>query len=203
MRLLISVLLLAATSWPLSVSHQNIVPRFIHPSSATPGHSQHSDFTSPLEKDPQGSNCVYKDKRVLQYLRDMIRLCRRFHRPDLADEYQDAWEFAATVIYGPLPARKPPSGHYVQPEPKPVNTLWRRQMLAKPYRKIALRFTEVIDGTTIEYEQLVCGHRVMAGIEISGEPPARRRRCSECAREAEAKKKPTSASIANDKAVQA
>jgi hypothetical protein len=146
---------------------------------------------------------VDKDKRVLQYLREMIKLSRRFHRPDLVDEYQEVWEFAATIVYGPLPARKPNRGHFVQPEPKPVNTAYRRQMMGKPYRKISLRFTEVIDGVTIEYEQLACGHRVMAGIEIPGQPPAQRRRCSECAREAEAKKQPTSVPAEKAKAVRA
>lgn len=140
-----------------------------------------------------------QDRRVLHYLSDMIELCRRFHRPDLVTEYQEAWEFAATVIYGPLPARKPNRGYYVQPDPQPVNTAYRRQMLAKPYRKISLRFSEVIDGVTIEYEQLACGHRVMAGVEIPGEPPAQRRRCAECAREAEAKKQPSSAEVVQRK----
>jgi hypothetical protein len=146
---------------------------------------------------------VEKDKRVLRYLRDMINLCRRFHRPDLVSEYSDAWEFAASTIYGPLPARKTNRGHYVQPEPKPVNTVWRKQMLAKPYRKISLRFSEVVDGVTVEYEQLACGHRILAGIPIPGEPTAQRRRCSECAREAEAKKQPASVPTEKAKAVRA
>ena len=128
-------------------------------------------------------------QHVLDYLRDMVELCRNEHRPDLEHEYAEAWSLAASKVFGPLPPRPPCKGHYVAapaklgPPPK-----WKQELLAKPLRKIVRRFTE-LDGTLrSEYEQLECGHRVMAGIAMPGDPPARRRRCSECAHEATDKK---------------
>jgi hypothetical protein len=138
-------------------------------------------------------------QHVLSYLRDMIELCRNAHRPDLEYEYQDAWYLVACRIYGPLPPRPPCKGHYVSapvvtgPPPK-----WKRDMLSKPLRKIVRRFTELDKGFRSEYEQLECGHRIMALIEIPGSSPARRRRCGECAREA-LSKKPVAAEVAPSK----
>lgn len=123
-------------------------------------------------------------KAVLQYLQEMIELCRKFHRQDLVDNYTDAWELAALKIYGPLPERLPARGYYAQPTPKqaPDAPPWKREMLAKPYRKIVARFSVVEDGLSIDYEQLECGHRLLAGIDPPGSPQAKRRRCDECAR---------------------
>ncbi len=138
-------------------------------------------------------------KRVLAYLRDMIELCRGLHRHDLEREYQQAWETAASTIYGALPPRPSCQGYYepnlavasAQPTPK-----WKLEMLAKPYRKIVRRFTEQRkEEPPTEYELLDCGHRLYAGIDLPGSPPARRRRCSKCAREnAESKKSVASVS---------
>lgn len=122
-------------------------------------------------------------KAVLSYLQNMIELSRKFHRQDMVDFYTDAWELAAVKIYGPLPARLPARGYYAQPTPKPAAPApqWKQQMLAKPFRKIVARFTAVEDGLSISYEQLECGHRVLAGIDPPDSPQAQRRRCSECA----------------------
>ena len=123
-------------------------------------------------------------RAVLSYLKDMIELCRGLHRHDLVEQYSDAWEFAAQKIYGPLPARLPARGYYAQPTSKPSAPApgWKKQMLAKPLRKIVARFTAVEDGLSIDYEQLECGHRLIATIDPPDSPQAQRRRCSECAR---------------------
>jgi len=119
-------------------------------------------------------------KKILAYLRDMIDLSRQLHRPDMVDLYCDAWEVAATQIYGALPPRKPNIGHYVA-EPKPTTPpVWRHMMLAKPFRKIIAR-----DGDT---EILECGHRIWNFADIPGSPPAKRRRCGDCARANETRK---------------
>ncbi len=139
----------------------------------------------------QESTC--SGKAVLAYLQDMVALTRGLHRPDLAEQYQAAWEEAALAIYGPLPPRKPATGHYVVPEPTPAPPpLWKRRMLAKPFRKIIRRFPAMEDGITIDYEQLECGHTVIAGIDLPG-TQAQRRRCAECAQLSEAKKPVASA----------
>jgi len=125
---------------------------------------------------------------VLDYLRDMVELCRNLHRPDLEHEYADAWNLAAEKIYGALPPRPPCKGRYAAPPVKAgPPPQWRQDLLAKPYRKIVRRLTEMDGRYKSEYEQLECGHRVMAGIDLPGTSPAKRRRCSECAHEAQAK----------------
>jgi len=133
-------------------------------------------------------------QQVLDYLRNMVELCRQAHRPDLEHEYAEAWCLAATKIFGPLPPRAVCQGHYVAPpvassRPAPQ---WKKDMLAKPYRKIVRRLTELNGTLRSEYEQLECGHRMVAGIDMPGDPPAKRRRCSECAFEATTGKKPVS-----------
>ncbi len=134
-------------------------------------------------------------KRVLNYLNDMIEVCRRAHRPDLAGEYEDAWELAAGAIYGPLPAR-PKNRVFYAAAPKPAGPppRWRTEMLAKPYRRISRR----VDN----YEVLECGHLVLAIADLPGAPPAKRRRCGQCA-QTSAKKPIASIRPARGKAVTA
>lgn len=179
---------LVAIPRPLTEAVPFIVLRTNQHPTALPVQSAFILTATPL--DP-GRTCVEEpSRRVLLYLRDMMDLCRNFHRPDLLDEYSEAWEFAATRIYGPLPARKPNQGYYPAPivEPK-TPTIWRQQMAAKPYRKIVRRFSSIEAGLTIDYEQLACGHRVTAKIALPDELEATRRRCSQCAREEAADKK--------------
>ena len=139
-------------------------------------------------------------QHVLDYLRDMVELCRNAHRPDLEHEYAEAWNLAASRIYGALPPRPPCKGHYVATPVKAGPTpKWKQQLLAKPYRKIVRRFTELDGDSRCEYEQLECGHRMTAGLDMPGDPPAKRRRCADCAREANNKKPVAAESPASKK----
>lgn len=121
---------------------------------------------------------------VLKYLQDMRDLCKSFHRPDLEREYIDAWELAATTIYGPLPPRKPMRSAYTQwaTEEKPATMPgWKREMLAKPFRQVIGR-----DGM---YEILSCGHRLFHTPNPES-PNPRRRRCGDCVQEQAASETP-------------
>jgi hypothetical protein len=141
------------------------------------------------------SDTAEDGKRVLAYFRDMMDFCQQFHRQDLVDEYSDAWEFAASKIFGPLPPRKTTQGFYVQ-EPKPTTPPgWKVELYSRPYRRIAARFSRIFKGREIRYERLECGHEVMAPVGYS--IPAKRRRCRACGREVlEAKKQPASVAAA-------
>lgn len=184
LRLVVSVLLFSSVL-PLKASNfqlpnPTVCQAFCKSSTSFPFDPRRREFMPVPEGDPQ---------HVLSYLRDMIELCRNAHRPDIEHEYQDAWRLAAAQIYGPLPPRAACKGHYVSapvvagPPPK-----WKRDMLSKPYRKIVRRFTELDGSLRSEYEQLECGHRIMALMELPGASPAKRRRCGECAHEAQNKK---------------
>lgn len=138
-------------------------------------------------------------KRVLAYLKDMIELSRNSRRQDMVWLYEDAWEVAASTIFGPLPPRResvmPP-----RPEPEPkARTFGQVEMVSKPFRKIVARFTAIEGDLQIDYEQLACGHRVMAKVDLPGDPQARRRRCAQCAREAASDKKHPSSVICPSK----
>ncbi|MBZ5532578.1 MAG: hypothetical protein LAO20_14190 [Acidobacteriia bacterium] len=133
--------------------------------------------------------CARRAKRVLDYLRDMMDVCRGFHRHDLLREYQDAWEVAAVAIYGALPPRKPIAANfaYVSLAPK-APTFWRQQMLDSPLKKIVGRFHEErrdrrLGMVATDYEMLECGHRVTAGVHLPDSPPAKRRHCSQCSKQ--------------------
>jgi hypothetical protein len=142
------------------------------------------------------------DKAVLKYLREMIGVCRRFNRRELVWEYQHAWEFAATIIYGPLPPRPDYStGHH----PSTVATQFPSGFTRPekmPLRKIVKRFTRPYRSWEIRYETLECAHILMApaGYSVS----VKSRRCPHCAIAAAlAKKKPSSAAAPRSKAVSA
>jgi hypothetical protein len=127
-------------------------------------------------------------RRVLNYLSDMMEMCRRLHRSDIESEYREAWEVTAQAIYGDLPPRvnqgagiAPPSS---EPKPKTLPT-YRKQMLEKPFRKIIARIDD--------FEVLECGHRFWVPLH---DESAKRRRCADCAM---ARKKPEGVS-ASEKA---
>jgi len=136
-------------------------------------------------------------KSVLSYLRDMVERCHKAHRLDLETDYQDAWELAASAIYGPLPRRLqslaiPPTPGEIIPRPL---TPGQREAIQRPWRKIIAR-----DG---DDEILECGHRVWYAVQVPGSPAARRRRCKECAAVEEAKKPAAAVSDKKAKAVRA
>lgn len=123
-------------------------------------------------------------RSVLTYLADMIEYCRRLHRHELEAEYRDAWETAASSVYGPLPPRRISQQLYTPPCVLQVKEVprYRQLMLAKPLRKIVAR--------TEEHEVLECGHMIWQPVSIPGAAIAKRRRCPDCAKEAAANKKP-------------
>lgn len=144
-------------------------------------------LTTPL--DPLRSACMYdpaRGKNVLAYLRDMMELCRSLHRHELVEEYSDAWELAATRVYGALPPRKPIKGHINPEQPKTKATpAWKSDILARPYRKVIAH-----DGDS---DILECGHRTWHTDYPESSHPPKRRRCRDCSYEVAQKKQPASA----------
>lgn len=143
-----------------------------------------------------------KDKRVLKYLRDMIKVCRYNNRRWLRMEYERAWEFASQIIYGSLPQPEDFStGHH----PSTVATQLPegfRPSGRMPLRKIVKKFTQRYNTWEIEYETLECAHilTVAPGYRIT----PKSRRCPHCAIAAIAKKKkPAGVNVARNKAVSA
>lgn len=117
-------------------------------------------------------------RRVLDYLRDMIEFCQRAHRDDLERDYREAWETAASNIYGQLPPRPGIKVFYAPQTPRRRQTRWRAEMLAKPYRKVSRRFGDHL--------MLECGHLIWSPAH-DDDPPAKRRRCPECAKQVRGK----------------
>jgi hypothetical protein len=144
-------------------------------------------------------------KHVLSYLRQMERVSKQFKRRDMVWYYQEAWEFVARRIYGALPPRADLShGLAFDPDqpPLPLPTSGPRpELKQQPLRKIVKLVTRPYRTWELTYEQLECGHELLASAGYS--VPAKRRRCPDCAREAMAKKKkPASAdAVAKSKAV--
>jgi len=148
------------------------------------------------------------DKSVLKYLRDMITYCRRRNDRETRWYYEQAWEFAAAMVYGPLPARPQfniKGLNLPADSPEQVATPWlpgsirmaRREM---PLRTIVKRFTRNYNNFDYQYETLECYHILLAPVGYS--VPAKSRRCPHCAVAAMvAKKKPARADAAKAKAV--
>lgn len=128
-------------------------------------------------------------KSVLSYLRDMVEICRHSHRPDIARDYEDAWQTAVTHIYGKLPRRPEHRSHYVETPRPAAPPLWRIKMLSKPFRRIIGR---TLDEDGIHVELLECGHS-RHYYPVEGETQPERRRCSACAVQVTTKKQPASA----------
>jgi hypothetical protein len=150
--------------------------------------------------DQQRARGHRRDKNALKYLREMISICRRHHRRDLMWQYESAWEFASTIVYGPLPPREQDlSGCSFQPynPPMPAPAPGPRPAIKEqPLRTIVSRFTRPYRTWMLEYETLECGHTLLAPVGYS--IPAKRRRCAECARLAKAQtKKPTASAKEN------
>jgi hypothetical protein len=129
-------------------------------------------------------------KSVIAYLQEMIKICCRHHRHELEREYLQSLELVTDAVYGPLPPRPLPKPVAYVPEEKLPTPGWKRDMMAKPYRKIVARFSERDPDPRYsfvmhEYERLECGHVVSATPDLPDSPPAKRRRCSDCRREAE------------------
>jgi hypothetical protein len=145
-----------------------------------------------------------RDDSILKYLRKMIRFCRDSQRRDMVWYYQEAWEFASSKIYGPLPPRKQDLlGTFYQPDNPSVPEGFRPTLRQQPLRKI-VKINEHPHGfTTALWEMLECGH------ELARYPgycnPVKSRRCIYCAFVAAekrvAKKLPSSVAIAKVKAV--
>ena len=138
-----------------------------------------------------------KDKRVLKYLREMIRICRHSNRRWVRMEYERAWEFAVQVIYGPLPVREDFStGDRPDSIVSRVPAGFRSQHPLRewPLRKIVKRFSREWNHNTFKYETLECAHivQVPPGYNI----PVKSRRCAACLAETLAKKKKPAASVA-------
>lgn len=133
------------------------------------------------------------DKSILQYLRQQIARCRQLGHREARWYYQAGFEFAATLVYGPLPARPdytlPGSNLLAGQErhPQQVETQtpegWRdlfpQRFRRYPLRKIVKRFSVPWRGDVHSYETLECAHIVLmpAGYSV----PAESRRCVHCA----------------------
>lgn len=116
-------------------------------------------------------------RSVLDYLRDMVDLCRGLHRSDLERDYRDAWARVALAIYGQLPTQRwKPSIQYAPPEPR-KKTVGQIESLLSPSRKVI--------GRDDMEDILECGHRVWNVTYENG--PAKRRRCKACFRESQKK----------------
>lgn len=120
------------------------------------------------------------DKRVLKYLREMIRVSRNLRRRDMAWYYEEAWEFSARKIYGALPPRKEDLlGTFYRPANPAVPDSFRPRASQRPMRRI-VKLNEHPHGcTTMKWEMLECGHELMCTPGYS--VPAKKRRCIYCA----------------------
>lgn len=125
----------------------------------------------------------FKDKSVLRYLRDMVKICRYANRRDLRIEYEIAWDFAAETIYGRLPGRRVwfPKGKPVLPESEPHQQLtdWQLDALKWPERKIV--------RSDDNFSLLDCGHRIFRNKRKKNGAMAR---CGDCYSGEVSKKKP-------------
>lgn len=142
------------------------------------------------------------EKSVLKYLDEMIQVCERKNRRWLRMDYERAWEFAATIIYGPLPEEENnstgqhPDSVASQLPAGIFNSLPRTKW---PLRKIVKRFSRPYNTWQVDYETLECLHILRAPVGYS--VPARSRRCPHCAADAlTKKKKPASVQDATPKA---
>jgi hypothetical protein len=141
-----------------------------------------------------------KDKSVLKYLREMVRLCRYHNRRWLRMDYERAWEFASQVIYGQLP---PLEDYSTGQQPQTVRTKFpagaARPPEPWPLKKVVKRFTLPWNGQDFSYETLECCH-VIAG-PVGWYAPVKRRRCIHCALAAAAQPKKKSAASASAVAI--
>jgi hypothetical protein len=160
---------------------------------------------SPQPPDLQRIRGHRQDKRALKHLREMIVLCRRKHRRDLAWYYEAAWDFASEIIYGALPPR---DGLISGQHPETVRTKFpagaARPPDPWPLKRIVKRFTVPWNNNDFTYETLECYHIISGPVGYS--VPAKSRRCIHCALAAAQPKKKSVASasavaIAKSKAV--
>lgn len=133
--------------------------------------------------------------RVLEYLQRMEDFCLKLHRPELARDYHEAYAVMGLTIYGPLPSRwdmqlarerarmltSSPAAAEDQPKTIPG---WKRELLARPMRKVIGTLTRKEPGPygkeeAAVYEILECRHE--HGPLYWGQEPGRRRRCRLCA----------------------
>lgn len=140
-------------------------------------------------------------KGVLLYLREMIEYCKLEHRPEIQEEYEEAWRMAAQKLYGPLPdrwqtfvRRQTVTVNNCPETPKP-KTFWRNEMHRKPLRKVIRIFTKTRPALlpypgpkiTDRYLELECGHVMLDNTPDPLSPTPQRRRCGECPRIGEKK----------------
>lgn len=130
--------------------------------------------------------------RVLAYLRSMVQYCRDERHRDMEYEYELAIRFASAHVYGKLPPKKDWSA-LIKWEPTPPDEIpkWKRDILAKPMRRVVDRVTESDEE---KYELLECGHRNYVydfdgWSEAEPHKQAKWRRCKEC-RDIATQKKP-------------
>lgn len=142
-------------------------------------------------------------RSVLAYLRDMIGYCKDQRRQDLEWYYEEAVDFLSARIFGKLPPRKQDLlGTIYKPDNPSIPEGFRPTTKQCPLRKIVKINDHPHGLTTSQWEMLECGH------ELSRYPgynnPVIRRRCIYCAaQKAFARKRPTSVSITEAKAVSA
>lgn len=141
-----------------------------------------------------------KDERILKHLRKMSGYCRRKHRRDLCWYYDAGWEFAAEIVYGPLPARHDFS---TGQHPETVRTKFppgaARPPAPWPLKKIVKRFTVPWNNYDYTYETLECYHILSAPVGYS--VPAKGRRCIHCAIAAASQSKKKSVASASAVAI--
>jgi hypothetical protein len=126
---------------------------------------------------------------VLDYLTARQRLAEIQNDRSARLHYEQCWVQAFLAYYGPnlLPPayRCPKIAPAVQP-PLEVPP-WKREMLARPLRRVTGRREVVMARGEQEspllgvVEVLECGHELAAGVQLEGAAPAKHRRCPECA----------------------
>ena len=202
---------LVAISWSLPINSAFASS----PLSATHNFNPTSILTTGTPLDPLRSTCMEMasdvaqvrrsqrslDDSVLKYLTKMVGICRRLRHREMRWYYEEAWEVAATKIYGPLPPRpeynlagleiSPSSGQHPQDVITRFPEGWTTRPRTMPLRKIVKRFTRPWKNDVHTYETLECAHVLMAPAGYS--VPVKSRRCPHCAIATMlAKKKPAS-----------
>lgn len=128
-------------------------------------------------------------RHVLSYFSDRCRLADFQNDRAARLHYEQCWALAFVAYYGPNllpPAYRIPKLAPAVEAPREVPP-WKREMLARPLRKIVRRRVVTLRGagpepdTITTMEELECGHEMPASVALEGAAPAKRRRCAQCA----------------------
>lgn len=121
-----------------------------------------------------------KDRRILKYLSDMIRIARRLNRREMKFYYEHGYEFAADRIYGAFPPRPNyDTGQKPSDVVSPLPAGLVHPGASKcPLRKIVKKFSLPCNTWTLNYETLECAHVVLVPSGWSAK--VKSRRCLRC-----------------------